>query len=90
MLQHAIGLHREFGADDARDAGGVAGLCKAHGATEFIVIGEGEGRLAGDECTGDECLGGGGTIEQRERTVAVQFDVIGGVHSAPPALVEWR
>ena len=80
MLQCAIGLHGEFGADDAGDSGGVSGLREAHGAAEFIVIGEGDGRLPGDDGACDEFFRCRCTIEQRERAVTVQLDVVVGVH----------
>ena len=81
MLQSVIRLHGEFSADDARDTGSVGGLCKSHRATEFIVIGECDGGLSRDDGACDEFFGSGCAIEQRERAVTVQLDVIGGAHA---------
>ena len=80
MLQSAIRPHSEFATDDARDTGGVSGLCETHGAAEFIVIGECDGGLSRDDSACDEFFGSGCTVKQRERTVTMQFDVIGGAH----------
>ena len=81
MLQQAIRLHCEFGANDAGDTGGVGGLRETHGATKFIVIGECDGGLSGDDGARDEFFGSGCTIEQREGAVTVQLDVIGSAHA---------
>ena len=81
MLQPAIRLHREFASDDTGDTGGVGGLRETHAATEFIVIGECDGGLSGDDGARDEFFGSGCAIEQRERAVTVQFDIIGGAHA---------
>ena len=87
MLQRTIRLHGEFGANDAGDSGGVSGLRKADGTTEFVVIGERDGRLSGDHDTRDEFFRCGRAIQQREGAVTVQLDVCRSAlsHTTPAA-----
>jgi hypothetical protein len=76
---------RYLHADDRRDAVLRSRLRPAHHAAEVVVIGEGDGGEADRGGAGDEVLGVGGAIEQREAGMTVELRVHQKTHGRTDA-----
>ncbi len=75
-MRGARHLHREFGAHDAVDPRFRRRLRERDDPAELVVVGERERAVAERLRARDERFGGRRTVEQRERGVAVEFDVV--------------
>src|SRR6188768_2046711 len=67
--------HGEFDAKNAADANRFACRPESHDATHLVMVGDGERRIAQLSGSLREGFGERGTIEERERGMAVQFRV---------------
>ena len=69
------GRHGELGAHDWADSQGLAGRGELHCAPDAVVVGDRQRLVALCRGGGREVVGRGGSVEEREARVAVEFYV---------------